>query len=916
MRNHRLLLFTALLAAACSSSSTNPPAGPSGSVKFGVKSKATAATAISLPPLCPHFSLTPYSISNGTYSAAGSAIEIDSAHPGQTEFIAGCTDTSDNTAPAANDWSYSVVANNYAFCGITSIADLTAQGYTDLADYLAAHSLSLADFLASMTPDPATAQVDFNCIAGQDVDADISVDVNVPLQSNAGYVDISVSVNATPVTVGCKMADADSHDPSTLNFGSSWDVAQPTPNGLWGVLDPLSGAVHQYTSVVHAGQTNTQTYAGSVHMTDQGQVHLVQTAIPGCDSANGEAVSYEATQQPECVTDASMANGTIHPSTQASLAAAFFANAGFGWASANFSGNAVTIDSALTLATIPSGSTATVSPAITTQLLPTATVTSPKISAFTGIWPGNDGNDFVFTANDTSGNPVWGEIKLDTTQSPPAWIIANPPGILPYSGMTSDLAQCLGLFQSQQGCHAQKSCADLIKKAYGHVRGTKIDIALTPRAVESLHIKTENLCPTIGLTTYANSGKGFAQMERATVRLDRGRVAKDTFIGCGKTVGRGLIVADIGEATLCDPLANGIKTLQLVSPRAMAFAFDCPPDDSGAAQATLPIEMILSADGKNLGYADAKGDTLATSQDVNCDASGANFASLIKHDGAASTEECGLAFDECSDDQGNAIPCNATYTRTDDSSGARLAANLSSDFVGSYTFGRLAVSRNAKSGYEATYDAPILGFNNAATDGTCGAAIQSRAAVTISGVDANGMGRVAAIGFNGSNLTAKTIDNARLDCGVNGAANINRTNTSKAILGEGTVFIDACADMSDTTQGGRLFATARNSGGLRFFKANIADLNGTIHLDDADGTDVANCLRERRLGKGRATAHAGSFGSASLPFPGTDPQPSNSTTCYTSGGSGSYCWCDNGTYGYVSGWWIFSYCNNEFMSCE
>ncbi|MBS2023890.1 MAG: hypothetical protein JST92_15915, partial [Deltaproteobacteria bacterium] len=131
-----------------------------------------------------------------------------------------------------------------------------------------------------------------------------------------------------------------------------------------------------------------------------------------------------------------------------------------------------------------------------------------------------------------------------------------------------------------------------------------------------------------------------------------------------------------------------------------------------------------------------------------------------------------------------------------------------------------------------------------------------------------------------------------------------------------TNFIDTCADMSDGTPGGRLFATARTNNSLRFFKANLADLDGAIHLDDADGADVANCLRERRLGRYAPTASVGTIANPAGPFPGTTPEPSNSTTCHTSGGSGSYCWCDNGTYGYVHGWWIFAYCNNEFMSCE
>ncbi|MBS2023815.1 MAG: hypothetical protein JST92_15535 [Deltaproteobacteria bacterium] len=468
------LAAAALVATGCGSNKSNPPAGPSGGVNLKFKSASNALT-IGVPDLCPTFTLTPYSISSGTYTAAGDPITVQETHPGQTEFIAGCVDTSDNTAtPPANDWSYAVSASGWAFCGsFATPADLAAAGYNDLADYLTAHNMTLADFFATISPQTAVGQLDFNCVAGKDVNASISVDVSITFQSSAGYVDISVSVNTHEVSIGCKMADFDQHagDGSIINFGAAQTDQQSNLTnytvGLSGQLSPTG----QFHDEIHSGGDYTQTDTGQL-----GAPTAASQILQTFESACTQGTVFHGTLVPTC--DTEIPGDGSAPSTSAQLTSAFISSDGDGecWANLAADGSAVTLTTATTNASEAPGATPGSFSAYNNTT--SQTIAAPSGTTIDGIWPdGQSAFGFVIAYHNTSGVQAWATLTFDPTSG--AWAPGAPKGNI--SGLTSDQIACLGLFgQGATGCTTPKDCgikADVVCNELTYSRQTAALIA-------------------------------------------------------------------------------------------------------------------------------------------------------------------------------------------------------------------------------------------------------------------------------------------------------------------------------------------------------------------------------------------------------------------------------------------------------
>lgn len=460
--DHTLRSLTALalagLAAACGAGNDGAAASK-GNVKFTFDTKPRSLT-LSLPAICADFTLTPYSIdANGAHQPAGAPITISETTPGATAFIAGCIDGA--PAVSGNDWGYAVTATNWHLCNPNAPLDAGLQAY------LAQHGLTMAQFIATFSPQTATSAFDFDCKAGYDVPAPISVNVTVPVESSAGYVDISLDVNVHEVEIGCKKADVDPNNAALINFGSSF--AGPRKDGVvfpdGAVAGDAQQLVHQWASFNTQGQMGYQFYTGQAAMPSgvnadgtPATTTLTQTFFTPC--ATGE---YVNSHQPICntVATAAIPEDQFHAgtpasvNTTASLADAFVASAaGMAWATV--ANGVITIHTTLTSATIPPNTSPQAVSAYNV-VLPAQAIPVPAPYAVVSVAPsGQAPFAFVVVVQDASGAQFWVTLVWDATAQ--QWVGKNPPGVKPVAGLTADQIQCLNLFGTAQGCLTPKTC--------------------------------------------------------------------------------------------------------------------------------------------------------------------------------------------------------------------------------------------------------------------------------------------------------------------------------------------------------------------------------------------------------------------------------------------------------------------------
>jgi hypothetical protein len=274
----RILLTLAL--AACSAQRAKDPLAGNVKMKLGAQGRTPDFTA-GPPALCATFTLTPYALgASGTQSQAGSAVTFTSTAGGITPIL-GCV----HTPGVSPDWRYLVTAGNFAGCNST---------------------------VAGLTPSVETFTVDVDCTPGQDVPAQVTATVSIPVANDAGYLDIGVGVNVSTPPSGCKNADIDAS--GAIHFGQSYVQSSggPTPSAYTGIglyapaassgAATPSGTLQQFAGSVSAGAQTDAFFTGLLQMPPAPQsATIVQAFAQPCPG--------QMTVQPhavECVTQAAL----------------------------------------------------------------------------------------------------------------------------------------------------------------------------------------------------------------------------------------------------------------------------------------------------------------------------------------------------------------------------------------------------------------------------------------------------------------------------------------------------------------------------------------------------------------------------------------------------------------------------------
>jgi alpha-tubulin suppressor-like RCC1 family protein len=415
-------LLAALVASGCGQARQQ---GKPGQVKVAFKANAHSPSSASLtmPALCADVTLAPSSLdANGHATPAGAPVVLTKAGAAAgTLSIAGCIDSiQSTTTPATPDWQYLVTATNIGPCDPTQ----TLPGVP--------------------SPSVVTSVLDLDCQAGKDISANVEIDVSIPVPNSGGYVDISATVNATDVEVGCKEADRDSRDPSLLNFGMSQTGATQAALsdailGAGGSSTPKS----QFQSQLHAGQGYMQFFTGqfAFHPGFSFQQSLVGPCAPGTE--------FHGASTPTCSTSVGEQGGvttTAQLTTATSIGDALAA-----WVDLSADGQLSFNTSA--------GSTDLLHPSATASSLSASnqttqqTVGAPAPCArYSGVWPSNqDAGKFVATCSDAAGNTYWTTLSFDGS----SWSAAAAQPLSGASGLTTSEMSCLGLF----GSNSQATCA-------------------------------------------------------------------------------------------------------------------------------------------------------------------------------------------------------------------------------------------------------------------------------------------------------------------------------------------------------------------------------------------------------------------------------------------------------------------------
>ena len=310
MLTNRALALMLLGLAACHRPAPSDPHAGKVQMKLVAKGYAPVATA---PSVCAAFSLTPYSLdASGAQALAGAPVTINSSANGVTPIL-GCV----ATPGVSPDWRYLVTASQFVDCN-------TQQP------------------IAGLSPAVESFTVDVTCVPGQDVSASVVANVSIPVANDAGYIDVSVSVNATTQQSGCKVADIDGS--GQLHFGQSWvqEGAGTIPSAYTGLgfytapaqtgVAAPAGSVRQFVGAVSKGSQTDAFFTGLLQLPAAPQsTTLVQAFVPPCPDGQ-----MNVRPQPvECVTQAALPSAV---STQVKIADVLVEWPGRGAVSASITG--------------------------------------------------------------------------------------------------------------------------------------------------------------------------------------------------------------------------------------------------------------------------------------------------------------------------------------------------------------------------------------------------------------------------------------------------------------------------------------------------------------------------------------------------------------------------------------------------
>jgi hypothetical protein len=306
---HRKLLVLAAAATALACGRQDPGASGEGRVAFTAATRVHGESA-TIPSVCATFTLTPYALdaAGAWVGPAGAPVSITSTPSGPaTSAILGCT-----ASGHAPDWGYLVTATAFNDC--------------------AGHAIP------GLSPSVVSTRESLTCAAGFDTALAITVDVAIAQPNNAGYLDLTTTVEVTNVAVGCKNADID--DGGTLHFGetslSAADAGVVAPLGFTSIsLSDADGgaavvppaAVNQFAGLISGAGQQGPYYTGLVSLAQPGAWDVLQTFAQPCVAP----LYYAATLAPQCDTTVTAA-GEV--STAARLADAFVLVPGQGWVSA------------------------------------------------------------------------------------------------------------------------------------------------------------------------------------------------------------------------------------------------------------------------------------------------------------------------------------------------------------------------------------------------------------------------------------------------------------------------------------------------------------------------------------------------------------------------------------------------------
>lgn len=383
----RLILAALLLAAACGNGQRAATLQGHARISTRVQAGQTVCATLTLQPMAIDGS--------GNTSTAGSPVVLTPGAPGP---ILGCIDSF-----SGNDWGYLVTATDFNDCHGNPVA---------------------------ASPGTVTQFVPFDCKASLDTPVAIDIAVSIPAAGEGGYVDISTSVNATAVSIGCKSADVQD---GVVHFGEA-QISSGTPLGLTGIQGAATPTL--WASQVGVAPTLDTSYTGTYPGTD---AVIFQTFGASCPAGQG----YSDSSHPQCLTTVSAGAA----STTASLASAFIASADL-YAAASLSGNAVQ----LTYGANPSWSSLSTQAA--NALATTASVSAPAgTCSLTGVWPARAQADaFVVSTLGCDGTPGYATVAF----SGGAWSMTAPA---PLASQTVSMLTCLGLFSTAgAGCAAPVVC--------------------------------------------------------------------------------------------------------------------------------------------------------------------------------------------------------------------------------------------------------------------------------------------------------------------------------------------------------------------------------------------------------------------------------------------------------------------------
>ena len=434
------LCLCATLAAACGTGQ-KAAEGPKGKVNFSFKSQTHASTSAVIPAngICADWTLQPVAIDDsGNQTIAGSAVTINqTSNSSATQTILGCIDS-----PTAHpDWGYIVTATNFYACGDTTKAPI-----------------------AGLTPTIQTQTVTIDCDASHDIPLALTANVSIPADSNAGYVDISVSVNAHEVSVGCKLADQQGDG---LHFGES-NIGPTKPLGLVGM--DYTTAPTQFEGVVNVpASTDVDTfYTGIANPAGLGV--LLQTFLdpvanaqlyPGAPTVNGApapaAQVCADNEHPQCIT-MPCSNATTRCvgntwDTAPSLADLFLTTAK-GFASFNVSNpTTLQIYTSGTMDTESVANLPTTDLGANLGMFSQSLVVGSASATITGVWANQ--STTAGAAVVTLSDNTYELLGFDATTH--LWGVVSGPSNL--TDLSSTQQSCMGIFGSaSNSCFNKKDC--------------------------------------------------------------------------------------------------------------------------------------------------------------------------------------------------------------------------------------------------------------------------------------------------------------------------------------------------------------------------------------------------------------------------------------------------------------------------